>query len=294
VADLAGNKAWASAPPDCLDFQITETCGIRDALDPPSAGWSHSAAVGVDDWAVVAFERAHSPPAVYRSINRGRLKDASLVSPPVDVTSGTVLAFWHTFEFEPGFDGARLEISTDDGATWTDLGPAIFQGGYNGLFPLPEAPETLAPGWTGGGIGPMTLVKVSLAEHQGQGRRVRFRIYCDESVGTPGWYIDDISVCASAASVTAPPFVRGNCNSDFTVDLSDAIYLFNHLFLGGEEPVCLRACDTDGMNDVNLTDGIYLLNHLFRGGPPLPPPNNCAATLEPGPLECRIPACTSE
>jgi hypothetical protein len=70
-------------------------------------------------------------------------------------------------------------------------------------------------------------------------------------------------------------FVRGNCNGDELVDISDAIYLLSYSFLGDvEDPACLAACDAnaDGSATGSTTDPVYILNFLFLGGPqPLAP-----------------------
>ncbi len=69
-------------------------------------------------------------------------------------------------------------------------------------------------------------------------------------------------------------FRRGDANDDGKVDISDAVFILNHLFLGGPAPSCLDAADFNDQdkNTVNLSDAIYLLSHLFRGGPELPAP----------------------
>ena len=37
------------------------------------------------------------------------------------------LKFWHRYQFEDGFDGGAVEVSTDGGATWVD----VLAGGGN-------------------------------------------------------------------------------------------------------------------------------------------------------------------
>jgi hypothetical protein len=70
-------------------------------------------------------------------------------------------------------------------------------------------------------------------------------------------------------------FVRGNSNSDLRLDISDAVFLLNSLFLGGPVPVCLDAADANDDGQVDITDPVYLLNYLFVSGtqPPEPFPN---------------------
>jgi hypothetical protein len=67
-------------------------------------------------------------------------------------------------------------------------------------------------------------------------------------------------------------FRRGDANRDGRVDLADAPWELNWLFLAGAAPDCLDAADSNDDGRLALSDPIYLLNHLFLGGPPLPPP----------------------
>ena len=63
-------------------------------------------------------------------------------------------------------------------------------------------------------------------------------------------------------------FIRGDCNVDAIIDLTDAVYLLNYNFTGGPAPACVAACDADGDGAVNgqVTDALYVLNFSFLGG----------------------------
>ena len=86
--------------------------------------------------------------------------------------------------------------------------------------------------------------------------------------------------CAAAANCKEPPppadpwFLRGDSDDNNLVNLTDAIFTLNYLFLGGGEPPCLDAADTDNNGLVQLTDAIFLLNYLFLGGRSPPEPAN--------------------
>lgn len=69
-----------------------------------------------------------------------------------------------------------------------------------------------------------------------------------------------------------PTFIRGDGTSDGLLDVSDAIFTLNFLFLAGGLPECFDALDADDTGDLNVTDSIWTLNFLFLGGPPPPPP----------------------
>ena len=88
-----------------------------------------------------------------------------------------------------------------------------------------------------------------------------------------------ILLCALAGSwplstAAAVSFIRGDTDANGSIDVSDAVGIFNYLFLSGEEPPCLRAADTNDSEAVDITDGIYILTYLFLGGaaPPAPFP----------------------
>lgn len=83
-----------------------------------------------------------------------------------------------------------------------------------------------------------------------------------------GLQVIDISSCQSGA----PRFLRGDCDDDGAVDISDASCVLNWLFLGASAPRCVATTNTNGDADVDISDATYLLNHLFLGGPPLAPP----------------------
>lgn len=118
--------------------------------------------------------------------------------------------------------------------------------------------------------------------------------------------IDDVRIYSAALTPAqlrsvaedtsrVPWFQRGDVNVDGGSDLSDAVSILLHLFLGGEEPVCLDAADTDDSGTLNLTDAVYLLQHLFTGGdPPEMPYGACGPDPTSGDgLDCKaFPPCT--
>lgn len=69
-------------------------------------------------------------------------------------------------------------------------------------------------------------------------------------------------------------FIRGDTDRNNKVDLTDAVFILNWLFKGGETPKCLDAADADDNGQVGITDAIRILSFLFKGGasPELPYP----------------------
>jgi 1,4-alpha-glucan branching enzyme len=82
-----------------------------------------------------------------------------------------------------------------------------------------------------------------------------------------------------------PSFIRGDCNGDETIDISDALRILFHLFRGAGGGDCLASCDAGGDGLVTVTDAVGVLTHLFREGPPPAAPwPDCGPN--PGTLEC--------
>ena len=85
----------------------------------------------------------------------------------------------------------------------------------------------------------------------------------------------DDSDCSEEESCQGPPepvFVRGDADDNGIVNLTDAIFNLNYLFIGGAEPTCQDSADADNNGSLQLTDGVFILMFLFNGGAPPPDP----------------------
>jgi Right handed beta helix region/Dockerin type I domain len=58
----------------------------------------------------------------------------------------------------------------------------------------------------------------------------------------------------------------GNVNGDGEIEVSDAVFLINYLFVGGPEPYPYLAGDVNCDDKINLVDVIFIVNYVFRGG----------------------------
>ena len=77
-----------------------------------------------------------------------------------------------------------------------------------------------------------------------------------------GYFSDRIvPVCSLRSAV----FLRGDCNSDGGVNISDAIFQLNHLYLGRERWYCDDACDTNDDGRTNLSDAVTIIGYVFFG-----------------------------
>ncbi len=92
---------------------------------------------------------------------------------------------------------------------------------------------------------------------------------------------DGIPSCQVPENPTENTFRRGDADDSESVNLTDAVYILNGLFLGQEQPSCPDAADADDDGNIRLTDAIYILLHLFQGGPVPPSPGSTKCGEDP-------------
>ncbi len=62
------------------------------------------------------------------------------------------------------------------------------------------------------------------------------------------------------------PYICGNANGDSNVNVSDAVYIINYVFVGGDPPSPLASGDVNCDMTVNVSDAVYIINYVFVGG----------------------------
>ncbi|MCA8959002.1 MAG: hypothetical protein KDC38_00755 [Planctomycetes bacterium] len=83
------------------------------------------------------------------------------------------------------------------------------------------------------------------------------------------------------------PFMRGDCDRDGVIDLSDAITSLAMLFSSSGYPDCADAFDFDDSGTLTLGDPIQVLSFLFQGGAaPAPPFPDCGVDTSGDALRC--------
>ncbi|WMM26777.1 S8 family serine peptidase [Tissierella sp. MB52-C2] len=117
--------------------------------------------------------------------------DSYIVSPAIVLPEGSnsVLTFNHWVDMEGTttlYDYGQVQISTDDGANWTNITPV--EGGKYGRR---------VQAWTN--------EEISLAAYAGNTVKIRFFFHSDGSVAYTGWYIDDVFVMAGTTESASRP-----------------------------------------------------------------------------------------
>lgn len=112
------------------------------------------------------------------------------------------MMFWHYYRTEADFDGGILEISTDDGTTWTYIPAENFiENGYTTTLANSDNPLSGFMAFSGFGNG-WQRVLVDLSDYAGQTVKVRFRFGTNSSNGREGWLVDDIALLSNLTTVT--------------------------------------------------------------------------------------------
>ena len=194
-------------------------------------GWHHYAYVFEDDWAR-STNGNHTigaiPGTSWFTEAPPTGKDVSL-EPPAFIPSGTsTLSYWHRYDTEDGWDGYLLELTTDDGETWQDVGDSTNIAYDDTVTVNPQSTISGRRCWNGlnDGFPQFEQVTLDLAPWAGQIVRVRFRLATDFAATgvTPltGVNIDDLTLtdahvlreaCEQLASCTntdhSPPAFAG-------------------------------------------------------------------------------------
>ena len=174
-----------------------------------------------------------------------------LVSPVFDfsTTTNATLSFWHNYNTEMGWDGVRVDYTTD-GVTWNILGIQNDPNGVNWYNSILNA--TGQAGWSGNSAG-WVKSEYDLAFLNNVVGPVQFRFVfnSDGSVFIDGYSIDDFSILppfpldAEAVQVVAPD--ASSCLPTGNIPLSIAF-------------------SNEGANDLN---GPFDIVYILDGGTPV-------------------------
>lgn len=182
---------------------------LSESFEGDITGWVHNK--GGDTWTLNS-DREHSGTYAIKAEDRPEITDQWLVSPAIDLSGAGpfTLGFWNYQYIQKGeggcYDGGILEVSTDDGTSWSQLDSQLVSDPYDGPIALDtNNPLAGQRAWCGQ---PQQWLDslVGLDEFSGQVIHLRFRLGTDQTIGSEGWYVDDVSVtkCEISASFTEP------------------------------------------------------------------------------------------
>lgn len=163
-----------------------------DTLTNPLTYWTVTATPSTPFWEATSLTYFSSPACYTDSKNGNYANNATVMmtmTNPIDLSSynNPKLIFWTKFDIENNWDFGQVEISTNNGSTWTPLA-----GNYTNLGTGSFQPNG-QPLYDGAQL---TWVKeeISLSGINSNQVKLRFKLKTDGSVQKDGWYIDDIGV----------------------------------------------------------------------------------------------------
>lgn len=165
-----------------------------DNMESGGSNWAVSHGAGSIDWAL-STTNPHSGSSDWFAEDTSSITDQYLsFASPISIIGTTMkLTFWHHYNTETSWDGGVVEVSTDTGASWSDLGAQMAENGYNVTLNSstnPLAGRSAFSGNSGGYI----KTTVDLSGFAGDDILIRFRLGSDSSVGSVGWDVDDVSL----------------------------------------------------------------------------------------------------
>lgn len=179
---------------------------FSDDMENGSANWTATHDVGFADWQL-SNKNPHSGASSWFAVDPDAFSNQMLtLKTPVQLPDNALLRFWHDYNTEDTYDGGVVEITTDGGLSWEDLGSKMIQNGYNGNIPLANASTVQGPAFTGGSDGYIQTI-VDLSSYSGQLVQIRFRMGSDILTGATGWYVDDVDLVVNPTSITNTAWV---------------------------------------------------------------------------------------
>jgi len=166
----------------------------------------------------VTTARSHSATHSWFAPDVAALTNFYLFSNPLSIGAVSTLSFWHYYSTEATYDGGVVEISTDNGVNWQDLGPYMTQNGYNssidpGYFKSgwPSTASVIANrnAFTGSSGGQFIQTSISLSSFAGKTALIRWRFVSDNATGGEGWYIDDILLTNESGTTSTSRTLSG-------------------------------------------------------------------------------------
>ena len=202
-----------------LNFDMVPNSSRLDDVESPASNWTSSSDPNLNTGSNFRVFQSSATQHYWFGPNPASPADTFLTSPAFQVGPGpATITFKHRFDFERSttefFDGAVLEVSTNGGGTWTDIGASTTPG-YTGTLTTSQNqsanPLKGLRAFVGKSAGYPAFNTATIdlgTRFANQTLQLRFRIGADDAAAAKGWEIDDIQL-------------TGIINKPFTSVISD-------------------------------------------------------------------------
>jgi len=198
-----------------------------------------------------------------------------LITPVFDFTTAIdpLMRFWQSRDIENGWDGVRIDYSTDSGLTWQILNPAFTVNWYNGTVNSSNQPAWSGDtdAWIKSTAGLSMLTGMPSVQF-------RFVFTSDAMVNKPGFIFDDFEIFsrqlhdAGVSDVLSPaPVTLADTNTALKVIVTnfglDTLTVFDiNYTLNGSAPVVYNWTGIllPGVHDTVVLDTVYLSQGIYN------------------------------
>lgn len=252
-----GSTGGTSTLPDA--FEIKPSLYAAN-LDGPVTGWRSSSTMGTNSWGLKNDQQEAGSNVFFAAAPAA--KTTTLLTSPSIFIPGTAsnlqLKFRHNYVLEHGRDGARLQISVNDGATWfdtdeADSGVAFASNDYDtamtAIGDLAAAGDFAGKqAWSGDSGGNVETILNLTDNAKFAGKTVRFRwvLATDASNAgaSTGWSIDDVFLVEGGDLTNKKPAITSVSGPTETVNDFDGNTI--HLVRGTSADFSVNATDDAG------------------------------------------------
>ncbi len=210
--------------------------GFEDDIENGADNWSIDNDIADYNWSIVD-NSTYSGLGVWYAEDVEESSDQYLILDDLFIgVPNATLSFYHYYDTEETWDGGVVEISTDGGNDWEDLGDKMTLNGYVG--PLQDNPASPISGRDAfhGNSGDYIETRIDLSDYYTEEVQIRFRLGTDGAVGGNGWYIDDVSII-------------------------DAVYVTNSACVTSDED--FEACDEVETLMTDPNAGVGTIDHII-------------------------------
>ena len=178
---------------DTVSFIIgVPTYMFIDTTNNPLTHWTITATPSTPRWEATTTS-FHSSPNSYTDSKTGNYSASATVTMsltnPVNLSSysNPKLTFWTKYEIESNWDYGQVEISTNNGSTWSPLQGLYTEPGQGSFQP---GGEPLYDGTRSSWV----QEEINLENYLSSQVKLKFELKSDGSIHKDGWYVDDIGI----------------------------------------------------------------------------------------------------
>ncbi|HPN36849.1 MAG TPA: M14 family zinc carboxypeptidase [Melioribacteraceae bacterium] len=205
---------------DTLTIVIgTPQYAFLDDNNDPTVLWDISASPTTPKWEATS-SIFYSSPISYTDSKTGSYANNATVTLTtknnINLTSlnAPILSFWTKFDIESEWDCGKIQISTNNGTSWTNLAGDYTKAGSGKGTQVPSGSPIYD-----GVITNWVNELINLAPYSSNQIKLRFELKSDGSINKDGWYLDDIGIYSYAIIPVEL--------TSFTANISDGNVILN-------------------------------------------------------------------